>query len=75
MIIKVKLTGMLKDRTPPGGQLHLSDSASVGDALVTLEIEPQAVQAFSVNGSILRDTHHPLQNDDELMILAPVGGG
>ena len=75
MKIRVKLMGLLKDRTPSGGELTLPDSTSIRDALGKLQIPPESVQVFTVNGNLVRDPSHPLSDGDELMILPPVGGG
>ena len=75
MKIRIKLMGLLKDRTPPGGELTLPEAASIGQALCLLEVSPESVQVFTVNGNLIRDPSHPLSEGDELMILPPVGGG
>jgi len=75
MKIKVKLMGMLKDKTPDGGELDLEDKATIADVLAALEIDPDSVQAFSINGAIQRDQTTMLSEDDELIVLPPVGGG
>ena len=75
MKISVKLMGMLKDRTPEGGELELPDPSTIGDVLKLLEIESEAIQAFSVNGSIDRNRDRELAHGDELTVLPPVGGG
>lgn len=75
MIIHVKLMGMLKSKTPDGGTLELPDGTTIHDALVQLQIDPGTVQAFSINGSIERDLARELADQDEFMVLPPVGGG
>ena len=75
MKIKVKLMGMLKDRTPAGGQIELAVGSTIADVLAQLNVDPEAVQAFSINGSIERNQATPLKDQDELIVLPPVGGG
>ena len=75
MKIKIKLMGMLKDRTPEGGELELPDNGTISDVLTVLEIDPDSVQAFSINGAIQRDKATKINDNDELTVLPPVGGG
>lgn len=75
MKIKVKLMGMLKDRTPEGGELELPDNSTIGSVLTALGIESETIQAFSINGSIERSRDVQLNDADELTVLPPVGGG
>ena len=75
MKIRVKLMGMLKVHTPEGGQMDLPEAATIGDVLAELQVDTKAIQAFSVNGSIQRDRDTRLSDNDELIVLPPVGGG
>lgn len=75
MHIRVRLMGMLKDRTPADEGLELDEAATIEDALTALDIPVDSVQVFSVNGSIQRNRDHVLRADDELTVLPPVGGG
>ena len=75
MQIRVKLMGMLQERTPPTGFVDLPDDATIEHVLNLLKIPVDSVQVFSVNGSIERDRERPLQESDELTVLPPVGGG
>lgn len=75
MKIKVKLMGMLKDRTPEGGQVDLNVGATIADVLAQLKVDANAVQVFSINGAIERDQATQLNDQDELIVLPPVGGG
>jgi molybdopterin converting factor small subunit len=73
--IRVKLMGMLKARTPPGGTLDVAAGATVGDVLCNLGIDPQAVRVCTVNGVLERDHRRVLDAGDELVVIPPVGGG
>ena len=75
MKIQIKLMGMLKDRTPEGGQMELPDDATIADALEALEVGGEDIAVFSLNGSLIRDREHRLSDADELTVLPPVGGG
>jgi len=75
MQIRLKLMGMLKDRTPPGGALEVPDGATIDDVLRALEIAPQTVRVFTVNGQFERDRTRVLAANDELAAIPPVGGG
>ena len=75
MQVSVKLMGFLKEKTPGGGSLALSEGATIADVLTQLEIPPASVQVLMVNGSIERNRDRVLQAGDALSILPPVGGG
>ncbi len=75
MDIQLKLMGMLKDRTPPGGGFTIEQDATIEDVLKQLEIEVDSVHVFTVNGQLIRDKQHVLHENDELTVLPPVGGG
>ena len=75
MKVQIKLMGMLKDKSPPNGQLELADGSTIADALATLDIAPEKVQVITVNGSVERDRSRDLSEGDELSMLPPVGGG
>jgi len=75
MQIDLKLMGVLKPKTPQDGRLELPDSATIKDALLALEIPLDSVQVFTVNGKLVRDKNHTLNDGDDLTILPPVGGG
>ena len=75
MQISIKLMGLLRDKSPPGGILQLPDGATIEDALHALTIESESIQVFTVNGQIVRDRHQRLQDGDALQVLPPVGGG
>ena len=67
--------GVLRDKTPAGGALQMSENGTIRDALEALEIPPEIAQTFTVNGQLSRDQSLVLNDSDELTILPPVGGG
>lgn len=67
--------GMLKEKTPAGGDLELADNGSIADALAALDIPDGSVKVFTVNGDVIRDPAHVLAEGDDLVVLPPVGGG
>jgi molybdopterin converting factor small subunit len=75
MQIRLKLMGMLKARTPAGGVLEVADGATIDDVLLALEIAPQTIRVFTVNGQFERDRSRVLAANDELAAIPPVGGG
>ena len=75
MQIRLKLMGMLKAKTPAGGVLEVGDGATIEDVLRALEIAPQTVRVFTVNGEFERNRSRVLAADDELAAIPPVGGG
>ena len=75
MQIRLKLMGMLKAKTPPGGALEVADGATIDDVLRALEIAPKAIRVFTVNGQFERDRSRVLAANDELAGIPPVGGG
>jgi sulfur carrier protein ThiS len=75
MEIQVKLMGLLRDKMPAEGRLTLTDDSTIADALAALNIPPESVQVFTVNGQLVRDRGHALASGDTLTILPPVGGG
>lgn len=75
MKVRIKLMGTLKDREPPNGELELAEGSDIHQLLVALQLESEAIQAFSINGSIERDRGRALLDGDEITVLPPVGGG
>jgi sulfur carrier protein ThiS len=77
MRVSVHLHGILRDQLPPAARgrttLELPDAATVGDLLATLGIERHVM--VSINGRTRVSTEHILQEDDQVMIYTPVGGG
>jgi len=73
--IRLKLMGMLKARTPPGGALDVAEGATIDDVLRALDVAPQAIQVFTVNGRFERDRSRALAAGDELTVIPPVAGG
>ena len=62
MQIRVKLMGVLKPKTPPGGELEVADGATIEDVLRALAIEPQRIRVFTVNGQFERDRNPASEN-------------
>jgi len=75
MIVRIKLMGVLKAKSPEDGQLELADGASIEDVLKILDVPVESVQIFTVNGSLERDRTRRLSDDDDLSVLPPAGGG
>ena len=75
MEIRLKLLGLLKEKTPDGGTLQLADGATIEDALRLLDLPEDRIQVFAVNGELERDRTRRLAESDELAIIPPVGGG
>lgn len=75
MQIHLKLMGMLKAKTPASGAIEVTDGATIDDVLRALEIAPQSIRVFTVNGEFERDRSRVLAPNDELTAIPPVGGG
>lgn len=75
MQIRLKLMGMLKAKMPATGALEVADGATIDDVLRALEIAPQTIRVFTVNGEFERDRSRVLAPNDELSAIPPVGGG
>ena len=75
MQLHVKLMGMLRPKTPPGGEIEVPDGATVEAVLQSLDIAAGQVQLVTVNGRPETDRSHTLAAEDDLMVIPPVGGG
>ena len=75
MIIRIKLMGVLKAKSPPENRLDMTEGATIADVLNRLTIPLNSVQVFTVNGSLERNQQRRLEEDDEVTVLPPVGGG
>jgi sulfur carrier protein ThiS len=75
MNVDIKLLGILRGRTPPGGVLTLPADATLDDALQALALPTGHVQAVAINGRVERDRTRRLSDGDRLVILPPVSGG
>ncbi|MFV1965609.1 MAG: MoaD/ThiS family protein [Pirellulaceae bacterium] len=75
MKIRVKLMGILKERSPAGGMIELPDQGTIEDALLAVGIPADSVQVFTVNGDVERDRRRVLKAEDELTVLPPMAGG
>lgn len=75
MEIRVKLMGLLREKAPPGDKLELPDGATIDVALGKLQLPAEQITVVSINGTMEREHARVLADGDELMVLAPVGGG
>ena len=75
MRVHVKCMGVLKPKTPEGNALELPDGATLKEMMDELDIPLDRIQVVSVNGSLVHDLTRQLNADDDLTVLAPVGGG
>ena len=75
MEIRVKLMGILKDKSPSNGKIELPEGGTIEDALRVVGIPVDSVQVFTVNGQVDRNRRRALTADDELTVLPPMGGG
>ncbi len=75
MHIRVKLMGVLKEKSPPDGRLDVPQNATVASVLEQLQIPASLVQTCTINGQWVRDRNVTLNEGDELVVLPPVGGG
>jgi len=75
MQIRVKLMAALKEKSPEGDVLSLRDGATINDALATMKVPGNFVHLVMVNNQMERDRGRALAEDDELMVMPPVGAG
>ena len=75
MRIRVKLMAALKEKSPEGDVLELSEGATINDALAAMKVPGNFVHLVMVNNQMERDRGRELVDDDELMGMPPVGAG
>ena len=75
MQIRVKLMAALKEKSPEGNVLGLRDGATINDALAVMKVPGNFVHLVMVNNQMERDRGRELADDDELMVMPPVGAG
>mgnify|MGYP001169088155 FL=1 len=75
MQIRVKLMAALKDKSPEGNVLDLPDGATINQALAAMSVPGNFVHLVMVNNQMERDRGRELADDDELMVMPPVGAG
>ena len=75
MRIRVKLMAAVKEKSPEGDVLELSEGATINDALATMKVPGNFVHLVMVNNQMERDRGRELADDDELMVMPPVGAG
>ena len=73
--IRIKLMGMLQNKTPADGILELPENATIQSVLDYLAIDSNTVHVFTVDGDLTRDKSFVLDDAAELTVLPPVGGG
>lgn len=75
MNVRVKLMASLRDKSPDDASIELPEGASINDALTALDIPGDHVHLVMVNNQMERDRDRVLAEDDELLVMPPVGGG
>ena len=75
MRIRVKLMAALKAKTPEGAVLELPAGSTINDALAAMDVPSNFVHLVMVNNQMERDRGLELTDDDELMVMPPVGAG
>ena len=75
MRIRVKLMAALKEKTPEGAVLELPDGSTINDALTAMDVPSNFVHLVMVDNQMERDRGRELTDDDELMVMPPVGAG
>jgi len=73
--IRVKLMAALKEKTPEGAVLELPGGSTISDALAAMDVPSNFVHLVMVNNQMERDRGRELTDDDELMVMPPVGAG
>ncbi len=75
MRVLVRLYGGLRGYISSNPQeLDLHDGATVADVIAQLNLRPGEVWLATLNDQLV-ETNHLLRPDDELSLIAPVGGG
>lgn len=75
MRILVRLHGGLRRHTSPGPvQVDVRDDATAADVIAALNLRPGEVWLVTLNDELI-DVTYPLQPEDELSLIPPVGGG
>ncbi|MBQ17076.1 MAG: hypothetical protein CMJ65_08125 [Planctomycetaceae bacterium] len=75
MQIRVKLMAALKEKSPERNVLSLPDGATIDDALAAMKVPGNFVHLVMINNQMERDRGRELAEDDELMVMPPVGAG
>ena len=75
MRIRVKLMAALKEKSPEGDVLELSEGATSNEAVAAMKVPGNFVHLVMVNNQMERDRGRELVEDDELMVMPPVGAG
>ena len=75
MEIRLVMLGALKAKAPADGKLQLEEGASIEDVLQQLDLSEHEFQIVMVNGKPKPDRSYSVSDNDELTIIAPVGGG
>ncbi len=75
MRIRVKLMAALKEKTPEGAVLELPAGSTINDALAAMDVPSNFVHLVMVDNQMERDRGRELTDDDELMVMPPVGAG
>jgi len=70
----LKLFGILKKYIQGADQIMVPANITVRQAITTLHIPPEIVALVVVNGN-QQSKEYVIQNDDEIKLLAIMGGG
>jgi sulfur carrier protein ThiS len=77
MKVSVRLFSMLREKLPPAAkgkaELDLPEGSTLADLLARLEIT--VLVNCAVNGKVVRDPAHVLEDGDEVQVFRPSGGG
>ena len=79
MIVRVKLFTALADYVPDirsgeSFKVKVQDKATLSDLLTQLKLPQEEAKLLFVNG-LSKSPDHLLQNNDEVGIFPPIGGG